>query len=51
MADNITINIVDNPTNVSVGLSTTPDVVNVSTFSGGAIWGRVISLLSAQTDL
>jgi hypothetical protein len=51
MADNITINIVDNPTNVSVGLSTTPDIINIDTIMGGAIWGSVTGLLSTQTDL
>ena len=51
MADNITINIVDNPTNVSVGLSTTPDIINIDTIMGGAIWGSITGLLSTQTDL
>ena len=51
MADNITINIVDNPTNVSVGLSTTPDIINIDTLIGGAIWGSITGLLSTQTDL
>jgi hypothetical protein len=51
MADNITINIVDNPTNVSVGLSTTPDIINVDALMGGGIWGSITGLLSTQTDL
>lgn len=51
MADNITINIVDNPTNVSVGLSTTPDIINIDAIMGGAIWGSITGLLSTQTDL
>lgn len=40
MPDNITINIVDNP-----------EIVNVSAFSGSAVWGSIIGILSAQTDL
>ena len=51
MADNITINIVDNPTNVSVGLSSTSDVVSVNAFTNSTIWGNIIGLLSAQSDL
>ena len=51
MADNITINIVDNPTNVSVGLSTTPDIINIETLVDGGIWGSITGLLSTQTDL
>ena len=51
MSDNITINIVDVPTNVSVGLSSTSDVVSVNTFANSAIWGNIIGLLSAQSDL
>lgn len=51
MADDITINIVDNPVNVTIGLSTTPDNFLVSTFPGAAIWGNIIGTLSNQTDL
>jgi len=51
MADDITINIVDNPVNVTIGLSTTPDNFQVSTFPGAAIWGNIIGTLSNQTDL
>ena len=51
MSDNITINIVDNPANVSVGLSSSSDVINVNTFANSAIWGNIIGLLSAQSDL
>lgn len=51
MADNITIDIVDNPTNVVVGLCATPDIFSVDTFPGGAVWGNIVGVLSAQTDL
>jgi hypothetical protein len=51
MADEITINIVENPTNVSVGLSTTPDIFSVNAFPGGAVWGNIVGILSAQNDL
>lgn len=51
MADDITINIVDNPVNVTIGLSTTPDNFQVSAFPNAAFWGNIIGTLSAQTDL
>lgn len=51
MGDDITINIVESPTNVNVGLSTTPDFFAVNTFPGGAVWGNIVGILSAQNDL
>jgi hypothetical protein len=51
MSDNITIDIIENPTNVNVGLSTTPDFFTVNAFPGGAVWGNIVGTLSAQTDL
>jgi hypothetical protein len=52
MADNITIDIVESPTNVNIGLSTTtPDTYSINTFPGGAVWGNIVGILSAQNDL
>jgi hypothetical protein len=51
MSDNIVIDIVENVTNVNVGLSTTPDNFVVDAFPGGAVWGNIIGTLSAQSDL
>jgi len=52
MSDNITIDIIETPTNVNVGVSAGPtDVFSINTFPGGAIWGNIVGTLSAQTDL
>jgi hypothetical protein len=51
MADNVTIDIVESPTNISVGLSTTPDIFSINTYPGGAVWGNIVGILSAQNDL
>jgi hypothetical protein len=51
MSDNIVIDIVENVTNVNVGLSTTPDNFEVDAFPGGAVWGNIVGILSAQSDL
>ncbi len=51
MADEITINIVEAPTNVNIGLSTTPDIFSVNAFPGGAVWGNIVGVLSSQDDL
>jgi len=52
MSDGITISIVESaPSNITVGLSTTPDVFSIDAYPVGTIWGNITGTLSTQTDL
>jgi hypothetical protein len=52
MSDGITISIVESaPSNITVGLSTTPDIFSIDAYPVGTIWGNITGTLSSQTDL